>query len=101
MSVDNAIIDTSTDRKPMTELKQRIDILAELSYAHTAGNVDEALAKFCDIYNIAVPLAFAVGYEYAVLTDKGANAINETFDKLLSLAKVEDTGFTELADILG
>lgn len=85
----------------MTELKQRIDILAELSYAHTAGNVDETLAKFCEIWNVAVPLAFAVGYEYAVLTDKGADAINETFDKLLALAGVEDNGFDELADILG
>jgi hypothetical protein len=94
-------MDTSTDRKPMTELKQRIDILAELSYAYTAGNVDENLAKFCDIWNITIPLAFAVGYEYAVLTDKGANAINEVFDKLLTLANVEDTGFDELSDILG
>ena len=101
MSDPSAIMDTSTDRKPMTELKQRIDILAELSYAHTAGNVDENLAKFCEIWNIAIPLAFAVGYEYAVLTDKGASAINEVFDKLVSLAGVEDTGFDELADILG
>ena len=31
MSDPTAIIDTSEDRKPMTELKQRIDILAELS----------------------------------------------------------------------
>jgi hypothetical protein len=84
----------------MTELKQRIDILAELSYAHTAGNVDETLAKFCDTWNIAIPLSFAVAYEFAVLTDKGANDINETFDRLLALAGVEDTGFDELSDIL-
>ena len=100
MSDPTAIIDTSEDRIPMTELKQRIDILAELSYAHTAGNVDENLAKFCNTYNIALPLAFAVGYEYAVLTDKGADTINETFDRLLDLASVEDTGFEELSDIL-
>ena len=41
-----------------------------------------------------------MGYEYAVLTDKGADTINETFDRLLDLASVEDTGFEELSDIL-
>ncbi len=101
MSDPTAIIDTQQDRKPMTELKKRIDILAELSYAHEAENVDETLAKFCSQWNITLPLAFAVGYEYAVLTDKGAEAINDTFDKLLTLVGIEDEGFDELSDILG
>ena len=83
----------------MTELKQRIDILAELSYAHTNKWLDQSVADFCEAYNITIPLAFAVAYDYAVLTDKGANDINTTFDLLLKLAGIEDTGFTELADL--
>jgi hypothetical protein len=83
-----------------TELKRRIDILAELSYAELQERVDKTLAEFVKVYNISIPLAFAVSYGNAILTDKGASEMNATFDKLLELAGVEDTGFQELGDIL-
>jgi hypothetical protein len=83
----------------LTDLKHRIAILAELSYAHTNKWLDESVADFCDTYNITIPLAFAVAYDYAVLTDKGVEDINKTFDLLLTRAGIEDAGFTELSDL--
>ena len=82
-----------------TPLKNRIAILSELSFAHTNDQLDKSVADFCDTYNIALPLSFAVDYGYAVLTDKGANDINSTFDLLLQLAGIQDTGFQELSDL--
>jgi hypothetical protein len=82
-----------------TPLKDRIAILAELSLAHTNDWLDKSVADFCVVNNISIPLAFAVDYGYAVLTDKGAESINITFDNLLTLAGLEDTGYQELSDL--
>jgi hypothetical protein len=83
-----------------TELKRRIDILAELSYAELQGRVDKTLSDFVKVHNISIPLAFAVTYGNATLTDKGTDEMNTTFDRLLELAGVEDADYQELSDIL-
>lgn len=81
-----------------TTFEDKCNILADMwvSYNKTGKFQD-----FFDYNDLGLPLAYAIANNLVTPNEKTATFINETFDILLELFQVEDTGFGELDEIVG
>jgi hypothetical protein len=79
-----------------TDLSNKVSILKSFwnEYAD-----DPEFADLFEIQNIGFPLAFSVYYDMAILTDKGEEHINQTWEAFLKRVGVEDTGFEDIGEI--
>jgi hypothetical protein len=83
--------------KETTNFKTRCDILSELWLGYRS---DEQFDDFVQYNDIGLPLAFLVSEELVEPGDKAKEMVNETFEILLTLLEIEDSGFDSLDDLL-
>ncbi len=80
-----------------TEFITKAEILADLWMNYRN---DEEFLDFIEYNDLGLPLSYAVTSQMIDLKPIGENLINETFDLLLQGLGVEDTGFSNLDDLL-
>ena len=80
-----------------TEFITKAEILADLWMNYRS---DEEFLDFIEYNDLGLPLSYAVTSQMIDLKPIGENLINETFDLLLQGLGVEDTGFSNLDDLL-
>ena len=81
-----------------TDIFSKIEILAEIWKYHRE---DEKFIDFCNLNDVALPLAYFIDAELATIADLGHQYIEETFNVLLTQLEIdEDTGFESLEDLL-
>lgn len=73
------------------------EIVGFLSEFGIEATENPNLKDVLEIENISIPLAFALQFGYAHLTDKGEQAIRETYNFLVSVA--EERNLEDLIDI--
>jgi hypothetical protein len=80
-----------------TPFSSKCEILAELwvTYKNESDFED-----FIDYNDLGLPLAYALAYGIVEPTELSEKFINETFDVLLAIYGLEDTGFESLNDIV-
>jgi len=78
-----------------TSFSSKVSILAEV-YSEALWNAE--LKDFADINDIALPLAYLVENEFATITDKANSYIEETWEMLCTLLKVDATATYESGD---
>lgn len=81
-----------------TDFETRCEILAELWLGYRG---DKDFEDFMNYNDIGLPLSFLIAEELVKPSDKAIEMVNETFNILLTLLKIdEDTGFESLDDLL-
>lgn len=80
-----------------TEFNDRVAILAKLWIDFSN---DPNFEEFFNYNDLGMPLAYALDNDIVVANEKTHGFINETFDLLLAGLELEDTGFTDLNDLL-
>ena len=80
-----------------TKFKAKCSILAEIWIDYRD---DEEFKDFIEYNDLGMPLAYAISTGIVEKTEQAKKFINETFDLLLAGLDVEDTGFTEVSQIL-
>ena len=81
-----------------TDFFNKIEILAEVWKYHREN---EVFIDFCNLNDVALPLAFFIDSELATISDFGKQYIEDSFKALLTQLGVdEDTGFESLDDLL-
>ena len=78
-----------------TSFSNKVSILAEV-YSEALWNAE--LKDFADINDIALPLSYLVDNDFATITDKANPYIEETWDMLCTLLKVDPTATYEIGD---
>lgn len=73
------------------------EIISLLAYLGTETEDNENLQEWKEIENVSLPLAFAVKFGFAELTDKGIKALNETYNHIEQVAK--ERGIESLWDL--
>lgn len=81
-----------------TTFDNKIAILSDLFVQYSG---DEQFEDFFSYNDLGLPLAFAIRAGLAKSTDLTEPLINETFDLLLASISLEDTGFSDIGEILG
>ncbi len=67
---------------------RKIDaIISDLAFLFSEGKENPNLEEWFDAENISLPLAFAVKYNMAKLTEAGSKALKDTHDYVLAYAK--------------
>jgi hypothetical protein len=61
---------------------------------------DEVFEDFFDYNDLGIPMAIAIDQEMVILTDKGEELINETWNELCELFNVDPEGEYESIDDL-
>lgn len=61
---------------------------------------NEDFSDFIEYNDVGLPLAYALDNDLITLNDSGIGFINEAFDLLLGALEIEDTGFTNLDEVL-
>jgi hypothetical protein len=79
-----------------TTFSNKVEILADLWLNYQEH---DTFAKFAEINNVGLPLAFLLKYEFCTLTNSGTDSINDTFAELIDMADIEDTGFVNLNQV--
>ena len=79
-----------------TDLSNKISILRDFYLGYKD---DPEFDDLFDINDLGFPLAFCVFYDDAILTDRGEQLINRTWEAFLEYLDVEDTGFEDLGEI--
>jgi|LakMenEpi03Aug12_release.lakeMendotaPanAssembly.Ray.scaffolds.fasta_scaffold19075_31 hypothetical protein len=80
-----------------TEYRTQIEVLAELWMDYRD---DEAFAELFEYADLGFPLSYALDNGVVDSTVHAEKLIESTFDLLLKLLAVEDTGFESLNDLL-
>jgi hypothetical protein len=81
-----------------TTLDNKIELLSTI---YLLQKDSEFFGELLLVYNVGFPLAFMSDCDYAdSLTDKGVEAIEETWLVLLELLEVEDIGYTDYLELL-
>ena len=82
-----------------TTLENKIDLMTTIS---AIQGDSEFFRELLGGYNVGFPLAFMAEWDYVdSLSDKGVEAIEETWLALLELLEVEDIGYTDYTQLLG
>jgi len=82
----------------VTDISDKIEILAEIWKYHRE---DENFIDFCNLNDVALPLAYFLDAELATISELGNQYIEETFKALLTRLGIdEDTGFESLEEML-
>ena len=79
-------------------MKVRAEILSEVWIQERENG---KFQDFIESNDLGLPLAFALSKEIIEPNFQVSKLIHETFDSLLSLLEVSDSGYCELSDILG
>ena len=80
-----------------TTFEAKCDILSRLWIEHRE---DEDLEDFVEYNDLGLPLAYFISEGVALPTQLSETYIGETFELLISALGVEDTGFTDLKDVM-
>ena len=80
-----------------TTFEAKCDILSRLWIEHRE---DEDLEDFVEYNDLGLPLAYFISEGIALPTQLAETYIGETFELLLAALDVEDTGFTDLKDVM-
>lgn len=81
----------------ITSFEKRVEILSDISIK--LKNNPEA-QEFIENYDIGLPLATAIRFDFATPTPKGIEVINETFQALMDGLDNEDVGFDNMDEVL-
>ena len=81
----------------VTDFDTKCQILADFWEEYSG---DENFQAFLDYNDVGLPLAHMIVNNIVEPTDKGTEKVNETFDLLLELFGVEDTGFATLTELV-
>jgi hypothetical protein len=76
----------------------RCQILSELWVDYKK---EPELLEFVEFNDVGLPLAFMVSSDIVKLTPKVRPYIDETFDQLLEVMGIEDTGFADFSEVWG
>lgn len=80
-----------------TTFENKCDILADF-YIEYKG--DSQFSDFFDYNDLGLPLAYALSSKIVLPTELSTSFIVETFDLLLEVLGIQDTGFETLQDIV-
>lgn len=80
-----------------TTFENKVAILADLWLGYRN---DETFTDFIEYNDLGLPLAYALDNGLIVANEKTNAFIDETFALLLAGLELEDTGFTNLNDLL-
>ena len=80
-----------------TKFKAKCAILSEIFLDYKD---DEEFADFIEYNDLGLPLAYAISCGIVEKTDSAKLFVEETFDLLLAVLDVEDTGFANLTEVL-
>lgn len=81
----------------MTDFLTKCNILADLWLNYRD---DEAFIDFIDYCDLGFPLAYAIANGIVETTDKANSLVEETWQLLLEMLNVEDTGYHSLDELL-
>jgi hypothetical protein len=79
----------------MKKIKEMVDLL---SYLGTEGKDNPNLSDVIEIEDVSLPLAFAISFGYAELTDKGISELEQTYDFFVEVAN--ERGIKDLYDLV-
>jgi hypothetical protein len=79
-----------------TTFEAKCDILSRLWQEHRA---DEDFEDFVEYNDLGLPLAYFISEGVALPAPLAETYIGETFELLLAALDVEDTGFSDLAEV--
>jgi hypothetical protein len=80
-----------------TELASKCDILNDIWINHSN---DEWFEDFIEINDLGLPMAYFIYNGIVEATPLAIEIIDVTFNDLLELCDVQDTGFTSLKDLI-
>jgi hypothetical protein len=80
-----------------TTFENKTHILAEL---WTKYRFEPTFSDFIEFNDLGLPLAFLISEGLVKPIDQAEGIVNETFDLLVKVAGVEDTGFENLDDLM-
>lgn len=80
-----------------TSYDNKVDILAD--FWATYKN-DPHFSDFVEYNDLGLPLAYAVANDIVSNTDLAQGFIEETFEMLIDVLEIQDTGFESLSDVL-
>ena len=80
-----------------TKFKAKCAILSEIFLDYKD---DEEFADFIEYNDLGLPLAYAISTGIVEKTNSAKLFVEETFDLLLAVLDVEDTGFANLTEVL-
>ena len=80
-----------------TQLSSKVEILANIWLDHSS---DYDFQEFVEYNDLGLPLAYAIDNNIVPATDSATGFILESFEMLLSMFDLEDTGFNSLDQIL-
>ena len=81
----------------MTDFETICRILSEMHIAYTE---EDDYVDFVEFNDLGVPLAYFINEGLATPSKEGKEKVLETWELLMAVGNKEDTGFTELADVL-
>ena len=81
----------------MTPYSDRCDILSDfwMNYRN-----DEAFDEFVQYNDLGLPLAYMISSGLVSSTPQAEELVNESFEMLLAVLELEDTGWDSLDDLL-
>lgn len=82
----------------MTPFSKRCEILSELWMNHRD---DEAFEDFVEYNDLGLPMAHLIFEKLVEPTRQGEIYIDETFDLLLDVLRIEDDDYDSLSEMLG
>jgi len=81
-----------------TDFSKQVDILGQLHIEYHDDNA--GLKDFMEFNDIGLPLAYLASEGLCDISDDGRKYVAETWDMFLSTLEVEDTGFSDLDEVL-
>ena len=82
-----------------TDFSDKVNILGRFKYEY-GEEIPDTLKEFFDFHDIGLPLAYLAREGLCEVSDDGKKYIAETWDMFLSTLEVEDTGFSDLDEVL-
>ena len=80
-----------------TEIASKCDILTDIWINHSD---DEQFEDFIEFNDLGLPMAYFISRGIVEMTPMAQELVDNSFDDLLELFDVEDTGFTSLKDFI-
>jgi hypothetical protein len=81
----------------MTDIESKCRILGKLWMDYRD---DSEFVDFIEYNDLGLPMAYLVDSDLVKMTNKGEIFVEETFELFLQSLKIEDTGFTDLEEVL-
>jgi len=81
-----------------TDFSDKVNILGRFKVLYQEEN--NGIQEFFEFNDIGLPLAYLASEGLCDISDDGKKYIAETWDIFLSMLGVEDTGFSELEEVL-